>query len=117
MGGTGAEGTGFVDNEGARFPKGLEEVNGEKDYEVVEKEEKYGLGEVKAGTLVLIHGNILHKSEKNTSGKSRFIYTFHVIEGENSYDERNWLQPPDSGFSKLYQEDKTVPENRLARDW
>ncbi len=65
-------------------------------------EEEYTLGEVKAGTLVLIHGNLLHKSEKNTSGKSRFIYTFHVIEGENEYDERNWLQPPQQGFSRLY---------------
>jgi phytanoyl-CoA hydroxylase len=64
-------------------------------------EEIYEPGEVKAGTLVLIHGNILHKSERNVSGKSRFIYTFHVIEGEQTYDERNWLQPPKTGFSKL----------------
>jgi phytanoyl-CoA hydroxylase len=91
------EGTGFIDNEGARFPKSLQSsaaTNGDA-------EEVYDMGEVKAGTLVLIHGNILHKSEKNVSGKSRFIYTFHVIEGEQKYDERNWLQPPDKGFSKL----------------
>lgn len=110
------DGTGFIDNKGAQFPKDLQpkqnggtengmprshahlsngDANGEK------KEEVYEMGEVKAGTLVLIHGNILHKSEKNVSGKSRFIYTFHVIEGEEKYDERNWLQPPESGFSKL----------------
>ena len=64
--------------------------------------EKYDLEEVKAGTLVLIHGNLLHKSERNLSGKSRIIYTFHVIEGQAEYDERNWLQPPSGGFSKLY---------------
>ncbi|KAE9983331.1 hypothetical protein EG327_005492 [Venturia inaequalis] len=87
-------GTGFVDNEGSRFPEGLE--TGE------EREEVYTVGEVKAGTLVLIHGNLLHKSEKNTSEKSRNIYTFHVIEGEEVYDERNWLQPPKEGFSRLY---------------
>jgi phytanoyl-CoA hydroxylase len=52
------------------------------------------LGEVKAGTLVLIHGNLLHKSEKNLSQKGRMIYTFHVIEGEEKYDEKNWLQIP-----------------------
>jgi hypothetical protein len=55
--------------------------------------------------LVLIHGNVLHKSEKNTSPRSRFAYTFHVIEGADGwdYDERNWLQPPEGGeFSKLY---------------
>jgi phytanoyl-CoA hydroxylase len=91
----GKEGTGFADNEGPKFPRGLQpEANGPK-------EEVYDMGEVKAGTLVLIHGNILHKSEKNTSEKSRNIYTFHVIEGEEKYDERNWLQPPASGFSKL----------------
>jgi len=67
-----------------------------------EHEEEYTIGEVNAGTLVLIHGNLLHKSEKNTSEKSRNIYTFHVIEGEEVYDQRNWLQPPEDGFSRLY---------------
>ncbi|KAL8690047.1 MAG: hypothetical protein Q9218_004416 [Villophora microphyllina] len=91
-------GTEFVGVEGAQFPQDF-------DVEVNEKEEEvYILGEVKAGTLVLIHGNLLHKSEKNLSGNSRFIYTFHVIEGENEYDDRNWLQPPERGFSELYQQ-------------
>lgn len=91
-------GTGFEDVEGAKFPDGLEVEETAKDDE---GEEVYELGEVKAGSLVLIHGNLLHKSEKNLSGKSRFIYTFHCIEGENEYDEKNWLQPPDKGFSRL----------------
>ena len=91
----GKEGTGFIDNEGPQFPKDLRTESG------ADKDEVYDMGEVKAGTLVLIHGNILHKSEKNTSHKSRNIYTFHVIEGEEEYDARNWLQPPTSGFSKL----------------
>lgn len=65
--------------------------------------EEYVLGEVKAGSLVLIHGNILHKSEKNTSQKTRIIYTFHLIEGEEHYDEKNWLQVPGGTeqFTKL----------------
>jgi phytanoyl-CoA hydroxylase len=87
-------GTTFTHNEGTAWPRGLEE-----DKEV--KKEVYELGEVKAGTLVLIHGNLLHKSEKNTSKKGRMIYTFHVIEGEHDYDGRNWLQPPEGGFTKL----------------
>lgn len=90
------EGTEFVDVEGARFPQDFEPE------EKAQEDEVYTMGEVKAGTLVLIHGNLLHKSEKNLSGKSRFIYTFHVIEGDNKYDERNWLQPPRKGFSKMY---------------
>ena len=91
-------GTGFEDVAGAKFPENLEVEEREDD-----EEEGYELGEVKAGTLVLIHGNLLHKSEKNLSGKSRFIYTFHVIEGKHEYDSKNWLQPPDKGFTKLYQ--------------
>ncbi|KAF2022403.1 phytanoyl-CoA dioxygenase [Aaosphaeria arxii CBS 175.79] len=94
----GEEGTGFIDNEGPQFPQSHPGSNGDTK----EEDEVYTMGEVKAGTLVLIHGNILHKSEKNVSGKSRFIYTFHVIDGAEKYDERNWLQPPTQGFSKLY---------------
>ena len=94
----GRGGTGFEDVAGAKFPENLEIEEIEKD-----EEDTYELGEVEAGTLVLIHGNLLHKSERNLSGKSRFIYTFHVIEGENHYDSRNWLQPPEKGFTQLYQ--------------
>lgn len=93
----GGGGTEFIDNGGARFPPG-------KEYGKTEAEEEgeYVLGEVKAGTLVLIHGNLLHKSEKNTSQKGRIIYTFHCIEGDAAvYDERNWLQPPEGGFTNL----------------
>ncbi|KAK1828401.1 phytanoyl-CoA dioxygenase domain-containing protein 1 [Podospora conica] len=90
-------GTEMVENTGARFPRGegggVEEEGGE-----------YTVGEVKAGTLVLIHGNLLHKSEANTSGKGRVAYTFHVIEGEEEYDGRNWLQPGDEGFTKVFKD-------------
>lgn len=89
-------GTEMTENGGAKFPPGDE--YGEKGG----ADGEYVPGEVKAGTLVLIHGNLLHKSEKNTSQKGRIIYTFHVIEGDRKYDERNWLQPPASGFTKLY---------------
>lgn len=62
--------------------------------------------ECKAGTLVLIHGSVMHKSEKNTSDKSRYIYTFHCIEGDPSmakYDSHNWLQPSkEMPFGELY---------------
>ncbi|KAI7821431.1 hypothetical protein BX661DRAFT_156550 [Kickxella alabastrina] len=50
--------------------------------------------EVKAGTLVLIHGQVLHRSSHNHSNKSRWIYTFHIVDGTYDYDERNWLQMP-----------------------
>lgn len=88
-------------NEGPRFPPG--EEYGERA-DTPARDEDYIPGEVKAGSLVLIHGNILHKSEKNLSQKGRIIYTFHIIEGgvERPYDEKNWLQPPAEGFTKLY---------------
>lgn len=85
----GAEGTGFEDIAGAPAPGPEPE------------EEAFVKAEVKAGTLVLIHGSVLHKSEKNRSLKSRWIYTFHMIEGESEYDELNWLQPVAGGFSTL----------------
>ncbi|KAI4853397.1 phytanoyl-CoA dioxygenase [Aureobasidium sp. EXF-8845] len=91
-----ATGTTFTENTGSQWPPNITE-------DTTVKKEVYELGEVKAGTLVLIHGNLLHKSEKNTSMKGRMIYTFHCIEGTNEYDGRNWLQPPKEGFSKLFQ--------------
>lgn len=69
------------------------------------EEPGYTLGPVMAGDLVLIHGNLLHKSERNLSERSRFIYTFHVVEGDGcTYDGENWLQPTEEGFTNLYEE-------------
>ncbi|KAG8914736.1 hypothetical protein FRC00_011224 [Tulasnella sp. 408] len=70
-----------------------------------EKNDKYIQPPCPAGTLVLIHGSVLHKSEKNTSSKTRYAYTFHMIESEPyaQYDEKNWLQPTkEMPFSKLF---------------
>lgn len=72
-----------------------------------DKLEDYKSVECRAGSLILIHNLVLHKSEKNRSGKSRFAYAFHVIDGVEGYDDLNWLQVPSSGgtnFSKLYEE-------------
>lgn len=69
-------------------------------------EKQAKVAECNAGTLVLIHGSVLHKSEKNLSDKSRFIYTFHMIEGEGvEYDGMNWLQPTrEHAFPSLFSE-------------
>ncbi|MCJ1312132.1 hypothetical protein MMC25_005806 [Agyrium rufum] len=113
----GNEGMVFEDVKGERWAKDVsrwrgEEGSVEKREGMISPEEanvaeKYKLGEVKAGSLVLIHGNLLHKSEKNSSRKGRMIYTFHVIEGEEIYDAKNWLQPPEGGFTRLYKQMKT----------
>lgn len=93
-------GTEFIENDGPSLPKGMEEEKVEEP-----TEDELEILDIKAGSLVLIHGNVLHKSEKNTSPRSRYAYTFHVIEGADGweYDERNWLQPPEGGFSSLSQ--------------
>ena len=56
------------------------------------------------GSVVLIHGQVMHKSEANLSEKPRHAYTFHMIETEGSvYSKENWLQPTKSlPFPKLF---------------
>ena len=98
-------GTGFVENETDRLPRKRQGEEEQEDREDVDgSQEGLEVLDIKAGSLVLIHGNVLHKSEKNTSLRSRFAYTFHVIEGAQGweYDGQNWLQPPEEGFSRLY---------------
>ena len=57
------------------------------------------------GSLVLIHGQVMHKSEHNTSAKPRHAYTVHLVETEGcKYSEQNWLQPTkELPFPMLFQ--------------
>ncbi|KAI0769337.1 phytanoyl-CoA dioxygenase [Trametes elegans] len=67
-------------------------------------EGKYILEACLPGDLVLIHGSVLHKSERNTSAQTRFAYTFHMIESPPyaEYDGKNWLQPtPETPFPHI----------------
>lgn len=59
---------------------------------------------VKKGSLVVIHGLVIHRSELNQSDKSRFAYTFHVMETDNvKYSSENWLQLPEGEhFPELF---------------
>ena len=64
----------------------------------------YQLSHSPLGDLVLIHGAVLHKSKRNTSARTRFAYTFHMIDSPPyaEYDDKNWLQPTkDMPFSKI----------------
>jgi phytanoyl-CoA hydroxylase len=66
------------------------------------------------GTLALIHGSVLHKSEKNTSQRTRYAYTFHMIESPPfaKYDEKNWLQPTAKmPFTHLFDSERGVHVN------
>ncbi|RDA87134.1 hypothetical protein CP532_4279 [Ophiocordyceps camponoti-leonardi (nom. inval.)] len=106
---SGDGGTEMVDNQGPRFPgSGPSHPRSDPDPDP-DPDAVYVPAEVRAGDLVLIHGNLLHKSEKNTSDKGRIIYTFHVIEADGTtYDDRNWLQPGPDGFTKLYHPDQST---------
>lgn len=48
--------------------------------------------EVKAGTLVVLHGLLPHMSYANRSPKSRHAYTLHIVDGGAEYPATNWLQ-------------------------
>ena len=59
---------------------------------------------VSKGACVLIHSQVVHRSDPNRSQVSRHAYAFHVIETEDSeYSKENWLQPPeDEPFPILF---------------
>lgn len=65
---------------------------------------KFVPAEVTKGSCILIHGEVVHKSELNKSNRSRQIYTFHVFEShETEWSKENWLQPTDEHpFPYLY---------------
>ena len=60
--------------------------------------------EISKGSCIIIHGNVVHRSDPNKSTKGRHAYTFHVIEtSNNSYSTENWLQlPKGNSFPLLY---------------
>ena len=50
--------------------------------------------EVDTGTIVVLHGWLPHLSHENKSAKSRYAYALHLIDGDSTYPEDNWLQRP-----------------------
>ncbi|XP_024535439.1 phytanoyl-CoA dioxygenase [Selaginella moellendorffii] len=54
--------------------------------------------EVKAGSLVVIHGNLVHQSFENKSSKSRHAYSVHVVESEDCvWSSDNWIRKKNLG--------------------
>jgi phytanoyl-CoA hydroxylase len=49
---------------------------------------------VAAGTLVLLHGLLPHRSAPNRSPRSRLAYTLHATDAGSIYASENWLQRP-----------------------
>ena len=56
--------------------------------------EKFVPVPVKKGGMVVIHGEVVHKSAENKSSRSRNIFTFHFYDaGTSEWSKGNWLQP------------------------
>ena len=49
--------------------------------------------EVKAGTLILMHGNLMHTIKANESANSRVAFNFGVVVGTHEWLADNCLQP------------------------
>uniref|UniRef100_A0A1B6LY19 Phytanoyl-CoA dioxygenase domain-containing protein 1 n=1 Tax=Graphocephala atropunctata TaxID=36148 RepID=A0A1B6LY19_9HEMI len=57
---------------------------------------------VSKGACVIIHGQVVHRSDHNRSNKSRHAYTFHVFDSKHStYSRDNWLQTSEE-FKSMY---------------
>lgn len=55
------------------------------------------------GSIVLLHGDLVHFSHANVSDKQRHAYTLHVVESRNhKWAEDNWIQRPNNPFRFLY---------------
>ena len=50
--------------------------------------------EADTGTLVVLHGRLPHLSYENKSAASRYAYALHLIDGDSTYLDDNWLQRP-----------------------
>ena len=64
-------------------------------------EYEYETLEVKKGTLVLFHGNVMHKSATNKSEKNRIAYTFSIIEGDLECPDDSYMKPAEGSFERL----------------
>jgi phytanoyl-CoA hydroxylase len=70
-------------------------VPGEK---VTWPDDKFVCAACPAGTLVVLHGAVVHRSAANTSSKPRHAYTVHLVDKGAFYTDDNWLQRPSMPF-------------------
>lgn len=78
--------------------------------------EKFFAVPAKKGSLVLIHGEVVHKSGANTSDRSRNIYTFHLYDaGTSVWSEENWLQRPEAMLFHTFMMTQTPSKYNLLK--
>jgi phytanoyl-CoA hydroxylase len=69
--------------------------------EVGQTEYEYQPLEVKKGTLVLFHGNLMRKIGMNQSEKNRIAYTFSIIDGDVECPDDSYMKPIKGNFESL----------------
>eukprot|EP01080_Neovahlkampfia_damariscottae_P010327 gene10327-2743_t len=78
-----------------------EKVNDEMEFRDINPDLKYDTDihdkdyvpvEMKSGSVILIHGHLIHKSHKNLSDKPRDAFALHIIEDQSKWSKLNWLQ-------------------------
>lgn len=52
---------------------------------------------MKAETLVVFHGNVIHISESNQSGRGRTAYNFVVVDGGLEMPDNSFVKPTGQG--------------------
>ena len=57
--------------------------------------------EAKKGTLILFHGNLMHKSETNRSNHSRIAYMFSIVEGGLKCPDNLYMKPIVGDYDSL----------------
>ena len=87
----------FEDLKESLWAKGVHDrgIEGEK------MEHEYQPLEVKKGTLILFHGNLMHTSGTNRSEKSRIAYTFSIIDGDAECPDDSYVKPLEGSFPSL----------------
>ena len=96
-------------NQTKRFMRTKKDTEGRiSSYFDPEQEPTYDLTgavplEAKSGTVILLHGDLVHYSYANVSPMKRHAYTMHVVESKNTkWNEDNWLQRYDTPFNQLF---------------
>lgn len=73
-------------------------INGEPideyPHEIDYKDEDFVPIEMEAGSIAVFTGRFLHKSHNNTSDRSRYAYSWHLIDSNSKWSPDNWLQRP-----------------------
>uniref|UniRef100_A0A3P9JGS3 Phytanoyl-CoA dioxygenase domain-containing protein 1 n=1 Tax=Oryzias latipes TaxID=8090 RepID=A0A3P9JGS3_ORYLA len=87
-----------------RTPKGTFPLTDFIGREQAYQEDTFVAAPVQKGGVVLIHGEVVHRSAENISEESRHVYTFHVMEAlDTRWSPDNWLQPTEElPFPPLY---------------